>query len=566
MIRTGLFSILLLSRLVCAAQDGATPTYSVHGTVVNAQTNQPTARAEVILNQDYAVLTGSEGRFAFDQIPAGEYQVSVGRPGYISIGNFMGGNFGRGIRHPLQPQQIRVGPNMPELTFRLAPSASIRGQLSLSSSDSADGIRITVLQRQVWNGRPRWEPAGFAATDSDGIFHVGDLAPGRYMLFTEGSLDRPGLAAGRDAATWGYPPVYYPGVTDAASAGVLTLGAGQTAEADFTLTRQAFYTLIAQVRGGDSGIRAGFQILDAGGRFTNMPARYDPREEVVRASVPNGSWILQGQRFGPGPSRQEHAVGRTAFQVANGPVHIAIAVVPIPLLQMTIRREFTAKAEAQSQPAIMGIRGVGGPQVNFQLDNAEPFAQGGMISAPQFDPNADPSAETTTGTVDAMPGRYWVEANSWNETYVSSVSSGGVDLATNPLTISPDSSNAPIEVVLRNDVGTINVQINGQASGESGADAGSSVGEVPHIYIYAIPLYATASSNIQPNLGANGQFQIPNLPPGSYRVVACDSDQELEFHTAEGLAAWAGKGQVVTVEPGGTASVQVDVLHMEPQP
>lgn len=84
------------------------PTYAVHGTVVNTQTNQPIARVEVILNQDYAILTDGEGHFEFDQIPAGEYQVSVGRPGYISIGNFMGGNFGRGIRHPLQPQQIRV--------------------------------------------------------------------------------------------------------------------------------------------------------------------------------------------------------------------------------------------------------------------------------------------------------------------------------------------------------------------------------------------------------------------------------------------------------------------------
>ncbi len=130
MIRTGLFSILFLSRLVCTAQDGATPTYSVHGTVVNAQTNQPIARAEVILNQDYAVLTGNEGRFEFDQIPAREFQVSARRPGYIPVGNVNGPSFGRGSPQPAR--RIRVGPDMPDLSFRLVPNGAIRGQVSLA--------------------------------------------------------------------------------------------------------------------------------------------------------------------------------------------------------------------------------------------------------------------------------------------------------------------------------------------------------------------------------------------------------------------------------------------------
>jgi hypothetical protein len=44
-------------------------------------------------------------------------------------------------------------------------------------------------------------------------------------------------------------------------------------------------------------------------------------------------------------------------------------------------------------------------------------------------------------------------------------------------------------------------------------------------------------------------------------VVACDAAQEIDFHSTEGLAAWAGKGQTVTVDPGGTASVELEILH-----
>jgi hypothetical protein len=561
MIRTGLFSIFLLSRLVCAAQDGTSPTYGVQGTVVNAQTNQPIARAEVILNQDYAVLTGNEGRFEFDQIPAGEFQVSVRRPGYIAVGNVNGPSSGRGFSPSPQPaRRIRVGPDMPDLSFRLVPNGAIRGQVSLAGSDPADGMRVTAYGRRSRNGRSRWETAGTATTDGEGVFHLGDLAPGNYLLRTEPSVDRAGMISTRGAAPWGYPALYYPGVSDSASAGILTLTAGQTVEADFALTRQTFYPLIAQVRGVDPGTFAGFQILDSSGRAVGLPARYDPRGQVVRANVPNGSWILQGHSSGPGRSPQELSFGRTAFQVTNGPVHVAITVVPVPRLRVTIRREFTSTAEAPSTTRSSA------PGVNLQLDNAEPFAQGEMISGLQFDPNADPLSETASGTIDAMPGRYWVEADSWTAAYVRSVTSGGVDLASSPLVISPDSANAPIEVVLRDDFGTISGQITDQAGNESGSSAGAAVGEVRDTYVYAIPLFPTTSTTLSTTFQSPGQFKISQLAPGSYRVVACDSEQEIDFHEPEALAAWAGKGQVVSVERGGTATVQLELLHVEQQP
>ena len=86
----------------------------------------------------------------------------------------------------------------------------------------------------------------------------------------------------------------------------------------------------------------------------------------------------------------------------------------------------------------------------------------------QFEPPANSSSDTTSGTIDAMPGRYWVETNAWAG-YVSSITSGGVDLAGNPLVISPNSSNAPIEVVLHNDFGTITGRIANPSANEDGA-------------------------------------------------------------------------------------------------
>ena len=62
------------------------------------------------------------------------------------------------------------------------------------------------------------------------------------------------------------------------------------------------------------------------------------------------------------------------------------------------------------------------------------------------------------------PGRYWVEPSPF-EGYVSSITSGGVDLARDPLVVGAGSTSAPIEVTLRNDSGTISAQL---ATGEIG--------------------------------------------------------------------------------------------------
>ena len=94
------------------------------------------------------------------------------------------------------------------------------------------------------------------------------------------------------------------------------------------------------------------------------------------------------------------------------------------------------------------------------------------------------------------------------------------------------------------------------------SDPASSAGERPQLWIYAIPLFSTPANLPTGSLQSNGEFNIPNLAPGSYRVVACDAPQEIDFHSAEGLSAWAGKGQTVSVEAGGTASVDLDVLHV----
>jgi hypothetical protein len=536
-----------LATLPVSAQDASTaPGYPVRGTIVNAMSGQPVARALVSLDQDFAMLTGSDGEFAFDNVPAGEYAVSVQKPGYTGFGGTMGG--GMMMRHAghtsqnIPPRRIQVGTDMPALTFPITPLGMITGHVTLSTSDPADGIQVIVYGRQFQNGHARWQQVGLARTRSDGSFRIADLDPGRYMVSTQASLDRPPSGGNDRAPVWGYPAMYYPGVTDVSAAGMLTLAAGQQAEADLTLIRQQFFSVTALLH-SPSDTPANFEILDSAGRSTGLSASYDRREGIVHAAVPNGTWTMEAHAYG-----RTMQWGSTTFQVNSAPVTFLISIVPVPRVPVLIRREFLASADSSQQPVSSG------PGMNLFLQPAEEIdlGRGGGGGLTHEDNN---EWELSIN----QPGRFWVQAQPFPPAYISSITSGGVDLGSNPLAVIPGSTPAPIEVTLRNDAGTITGQIVSQ--NPNGSPSNTS-GERPQVFIYAIPQFSMSGDLPEGSMQSSGQFTIPNLPPGSYRVVACDSPQEIDFHTAEGLAAWAGKGQTVTVDPNGTASVELDILHV----
>jgi len=514
--------------------------FTVAGTVLNSATGQPIARAEVILNHDQAQLTGGDGTFSFDHVPSGSATLSIRRPGYIGFGRPAGG-FARGFESGLAevgaPRRILVGPEMPPLTYRLIPLAAISGHLTLSTADPADDIQVRLFHREIENGRPRWTLVDTEKTRSDGSWRAAGLPAGRYMVQADASLNQPGDPDNSQVPVFGFPALYYPGVTDAGSAGVLILTPGQQAQADMTLVRQRFFPVTIAVQ-GIPDTPTSFEIADSSGRSAGLPVHYEFRTGIAHAIAPNGSWTLIARAFG-----ETMRFGRTDFQVAGAPVTLAVSVAPVPPIPVIVNRDFTNAADS-SQPS--GRWGWS----NLTLLPADDFAAGGSI----LSVHSEDGARMEIGI--SQPGKFWARTDSPGSTYVASVTSGGTDLATMPLTITPGSAPEPIEVTLRNDPGTIAGKVDMTAPG-----AGGGPGEVPQIWIYAIPLFPTTGHMPEAPLRDNGQFSLGDLVPGSYRVVACDTQQAIDFHSQDALAAWSGKGQVVTVDPNGTANVELTVIH-----
>jgi hypothetical protein len=535
----GFIAMALVAR-PCAGQetaDSAAPIYPVKGVVLNSVTHQPIARALVDAHET-AVLTDNDGRFELS-LPAGGTQISLRRPGY--------GARGRATNHSVQ-----VGANMPALTFYLTPEALITGQVMLSTADAADGIRVMAYRRRITSGRETWMMQSSATTNSDGVFRIAGLQPGSYLLYTQPTRDGDG-AASRGTSIYGYPAAYYPGVADISAAGLLTLTAGQHAEADFTLTRQEFYSVTVMIANHEAG-GMNLQVHDRSGRQMSFPVRWNAMQGTAQMNVPSGSYFLEGRRRG-----EAQLYGRVDFTVAGAPLTgLNMALLPLHAVPVTVRKVFTATNTS-------GSIGFGGSSegnspvsagLNIVLTAAEEFfgqpGGGGMRSVEGASDGSSYEIENVS------PGRYWVETTPF-EGYVSSITSGGVDLARDPLVIGPGGTSAPIEVTLRNDTGTISAQLSGGGIGQqTGAAA---LGEQQQIYVYAIPLFASSEQIKMGGVQGTGQTTIAGLAPGSYRVVAVDAPQEIDYHTPEGLAKYAGQGETVTVDAGGSASAQLDVIH-----
>jgi hypothetical protein len=530
------------------AQDAATSgaLYTARGTVVNSVTGQGVPHALVTLNDEYAVLTGGDGQFSIDNVPAGIYGASVAKPGYLGIGSARNQS---GLPMHTRASRVRpisVGPDMTSVTIPLVPTATIAGQISLSTADPADGIRVSLYRRQLHSGHVQWEMAGSTRSRSDGSFRIGGLPPGSYMLATQASLDSPDPSEASGQPVWGYPPAYYPGVTDPGAAGVITLGAGQQAEADIALTRQQFFPVTTTIRTQDTRMPGDFELLDMGGHPTGLNGHFDFRLGLLRANLPNGSWVVEGRGFG-----RDMTWGRVEVHVAGAPVAVALTMQSVPHIPINIQREFTSSTATNSS----------GAGLNLVLASADPFATnsagGGLGPVP--------GSNGTAWQVNlAEPGRFWIEVFAFGATYVSSVTSGGVDLASTPLVIDPGSPPSPIDVTLRDDGGSITGQLNTLAADTQGTPAAAD--QTAQVIVYAIPQFPFPGGLPQSSVRQDGTFSFNNLAPGSWRVVACDSPQDIDYHSPEGLAAWTGKGQTATVEAGGTAHVTLDVTHMESAP
>ena len=137
---------------------------------------------------------------------------------------------------------------------------------------------------------------------------------------------------------------------------------------------------------------------------------------------------------------------------------------------------------------------------------------------------------------------------------IGSFTAGGVNLAREPLNVGLSSVPLPMELTLRDDCGKLALQLPPSL-------ASFVPGDEPFYTVYVVPDFDSTADlppmTIHPSSGPI--LNLDGLTPGSYHVYVFDSPFRLEYRNAAALAALPNAGQAVTLSPGATASLVLEV-------
>ncbi len=236
----------------------------VSGIVVSGDVPaRPQRRAVVTLTgsgpaSGSAVVTDDQGRFLFSGLPAGRYDLTASKPGFVT-GAYGAKRPGRGGTPVvlMNDQRVNLAPIV------MARGAVIAGTVRDARGEPVQGVRVHVMREgySPQNGERMLlavsAPGG--ETDDRGMYRIYGLLPGEYFAaldppfalpgdlrqVTEQSMQTalqqvhapPGGAgptpfgptpqSGRAGPSVGYATIFYPGTSSAADASAITLEAGE---------------------------------------------------------------------------------------------------------------------------------------------------------------------------------------------------------------------------------------------------------------------------------------------------------------------------------------------------
>ncbi len=545
-------------------QPDETPS-TIRGTVVNSVTHAPIARALVFSPDNrFAMLTDGGGHFEFalpeDNPDVGNTFSLEGpvqaQPYVISSGRFTFWFMARKpgfLDDPTNRTQVQVSPGR-ELTISLMPEALIKGRVTLSTADAAVGMAVQIFTRQVQEGLPRWMPGTSVQTNSSGEFRFAELPPGSYKLVTHELLDNDPVATVPGGQLYGFPPVYFPGVADFAAAGTIEVAAGQTVQADLSLTRQPYYAVKIPVANGE--LNGGMNVSVQGQRGPGYSLGYNANDQKIEGLLPNGNYVVQAATYGP-----NSATGIVNLRVSGSPVEgPAMSLVRNSSIRLNVKEEFAETNSNVSADWSDGKR-------TFALHGPRAYLQVRVESADDLDQPGGGSIRPPTGPTDESlvlenlaPGRYWLRLSSVRG-YVASATSGDTDLLREPLVVG-QAANTPIEITMRDDTAEIEGTVTSLAA-TSPVTEGTASPEPssPLAWVYCIPSPDSPGQLQQVAVSADGKFNFQMVAPGSYLILAFANQQpNLPYSDAEAMRTYETKGQVIHVSAAQKTAVQVQIV------
>jgi hypothetical protein len=511
--------------------------FELHGIVLNSANHQPIPNALVQLDSgEQSQFSTADGTFSFTNLTAGQHSVLPRKPGFFN-----------GEQFPESPSRVNFLdiPSATPLTFTLDPEAILYGEVKNELGEPVEGVTVRAQRWQINNGHRQLMSVGTdTATDDEGKFRIAELPSGDYQLAFVPSSRNGWVNYDKLTATHrseqGYGQQFYPGVPDSASATTLHLRAGDQLHIVQTLSRQRLFEVSGVINGVSPGAGFNVDLTSDSGDPVQKTVRLDPKTRQFQIiGVPAGYYILRAFSQIPKPGTQEVTTLTTSLPIT---VHSDFSGAVITLghaISIPIQIHDEIPPDPNGNPH----------RVTIQLLSKE-FHQ---MSLATMVPDGLPDGKDRPARIDDIPpGTYSVEPQLQYPGYIAALRCGTLDLLREDLLIAPGSTPPPIEVTLRDDPAQLQVTL---------IDAAQSPNAGIILYSDDFPRF---SFLMQPF--GDGQFQLVNIPPGRYAIVALSNANELEFRDPVAMRTYLTHATTITLAPSTKSSARVALQKPQDQP
>ena len=523
-----------------------TGTAVLRGRVVTADTGTAIRRAQVRAvsagSSDTRLVTSdSQGMFEFRDLPAGRWELTASKAGFVSM------RFGQ--RRPFEagrPIELADGQIVERVNLSLPRGAAITGRVFDEFGDPVAGARVQAMRYQMFQGARRLSPVGVnAQSDDTGAFRLYGLMPGDYYV----SAILRAFPGDQSDETNGYAPTYYPGTGSVTDAQAVSLGVSQEASISFALmpvrtarvagrvvnSTGAPFNGIVMLAGSDAAV-TGPPALAAGNRI-----RADGT--FILTNVAPGSYTLLATSGGPGGrggGNVEPEMGSLPLVVSGEDV-TGITLVTSPGATLAgvvaaadgIRTRLDTNGMQIMAQAVPFERGFGGPGRPGRVEADGSFTLTNLFGARAI-------------RVNGIPQGWMLDA----------VRIGGVDVTDTPVEFGPNESVADVEILLTDRVTNLSGTVAGP-DGKPSRDFSVVVFPDDETKWQAPSRFLRSARPDQ-----DGLFKIGALPPDdAYLAVAVDYLEQGEGADPEFLNQIRDRATRFRLRAGESATVNLKLVE-----
>jgi hypothetical protein len=540
------FGLLALTFLLQAPAPSPYQLFRISGVVVSAVNGQPISRAQLSIgspkfpDSPRTVSASDDGRFVFENLPAGTYQLTARRKGYIQQAYKQHDSFSTGI-------VVGPGLNTDNLRFELRPAASISGQILDEMNDPVRNAQVMLMRQGLRSGRSATWRQGQITTDDEGHYHFGHLTPGNYLVAVSagpwyaryfrqytprfdpnsGQPVHDGRTGADPLFDVTYPITFFSNAQDISAASPITLHPGDAATADITLQPiPGLHLIIRSPSSGESNASERF--------WANVTQHVaDGLEEHVQA---------QSQEIAPGVI-EVSGLPPGRFTLALNSSKGNESTTRSQVLQVIQDSEINA-SEALPSSSISGVikKDDGSPfsrPVNLQLRASTTQA----VLVAQSDANGEFALRQGQNVV---PGTYEVTVP--GAFAIRSLTAEGAKVSGHSVEIGPG-QNVRLSVVVAQGTG----QIKGVALKTGKPIDGVMIVLVPQDPEHNRELVRRDQSD------SDGSFNLFGILPGKYTLIALENAWDSDWSGAALIQKYLAAGEPVQINADDKLQFKVQV-------